>query len=61
MICPVCIASAAAFAVSVSSSGGVVALTLTKVRRINRFRKLNPDSKATVSKTFETKIKEKQS
>jgi hypothetical protein len=60
-MCPVCIASAAAFAVSVSSSGGVVALALTKVRRINRFRKLNPDSKATVSETFETKIKEKQS
>ena len=61
MICPVCIASAAAFAVSVSSSGGVVALTLTKVRRINGFRKLNPDSKTTVSKAPETKMKEKQS
>jgi hypothetical protein len=61
MMCPVCIASAAAFAVSVSSSGGVVALALTKVRRINRFRKLNPGSKATVSKTSETKVKEKQS
>ena len=61
MICPVCIASAAAFAVSVSSSGGVVALTLTKVRRINRFRKLNPDSKTAVSKAPETKMKEKQS
>jgi hypothetical protein len=60
-MCPVCIASAAAFAASVSSSGGVVALALTKVRRINRFRKLNPDSRATVSKTSETKIKEKQS
>jgi hypothetical protein len=56
MMCPVCIASAAAFAVSVSSSGGVVALALTKVRRINRLRKLNPDSK-----TSETKVKEKQS
>ena len=61
MICPVCIASVAAFAVSVSSSGGVVALTLTKVRRINRFRKLNPDSNTTVSKGPETKMKEKQS
>jgi hypothetical protein len=60
-MCPVCIASAAAFAVSVSSSGGVVALALTKVRRINRFRKLNHDSETLVSKTSETKIKEKQS
>jgi len=60
-MCPVCIASAAAFAVSVSSSGGVVALALTKVRRINRFRKLNPDSETLVPKTSETKIKEKQS
>jgi len=60
-MCPVCIASAAAFAVSVSSSGGVVALALTKVRRINRFRKLNPDSETLVSKTSETRIKEKQS
>jgi hypothetical protein len=60
-MCPVCIASAAAFAVSVSSSGGVVALALTKVRRINRFRKLNPDSKTSVSKSSETKVKEKQS
>jgi hypothetical protein len=60
-MCPVCIASAAAFAVSVSSSGGVVALALTKVRRINRFRKLNPDSKTSVSNSSETKAKEKQS
>jgi hypothetical protein len=55
-MCPICIASAAALAVSVTSSGGVVALTLTKVRRINRFRKLNPDSKP-----IGPKIKEKQS
>ena len=55
-MCPVCIASAAAFAVSVSTSGGVVALALTKVRPINRFRKLNPVSKAPLMK-----IKEKQS
>jgi hypothetical protein len=55
-MCPICIASAAAFAVSVTSSGGVVALALTKVRRITRFRKLSSDSK-----TPETKIKEKQS
>jgi len=60
-MCPICIASAAAFAVSVTSSGGVVALALTKVRRINRFRKLNPDSKTPVSKAPETKAKEKQS
>ena len=50
-MCPVCIASAAAFAVSVSTSGGVVALALTKIRRIAGFRKRSPDSK----------IKEKQS
>ena len=50
-MCPVCIASAAAFAVSVSTSGGVVALALTKVRRIAGFRKRSPDSQ----------IKEKQS
>ena len=55
-MCPVCIASAAAFAVSVSSSGGVVALALTKVRRITGFRKFNLDSKAVDPKT-----KEKQS
>jgi hypothetical protein len=55
-MCPVCIATPAALAVSVTSSGGVVALALTKVRRINRFRKLNP-----VSKAPETKMKEKQS
>ncbi len=60
-MCPVCVASTAAFAVSVSSSGGVVAMALTKVHRINRFRKLNPDSETLVSKTSETKIKEKQS
>jgi len=55
-MCPICIASAAAFAASVTSSGGVVALALIKVRRINRFRKLNPVSKAPLRK-----IKEKQS
>jgi len=60
-MCPICIASAAAFAASVTSSGGVVALALIKVRRINRFRKLNPDSNTTVSKGPETKTKEKQS
>jgi hypothetical protein len=60
-MCPICIASAAALAVSVTSSGGVVALTLTKVRRIKGLRKLSPDSKTPVSKTPETKTKEKQS
>jgi hypothetical protein len=55
-MCPICIANAAAFAVSVTSSGGVVALALTKVRRIKRFRKLSPDSNAVGQKT-----KEKQS
>jgi fatty acid/phospholipid biosynthesis enzyme len=55
-MCPICIVSAAAFAVSVTSSGGVVALALIKVRRIKRFRRPNP-----VSKAPETKMKEKQS
>jgi hypothetical protein len=55
-MCPICIASAAALAVSATSSGGVVALALTKVRRITRLRKLSLDSR-----TPETKTKEKQS
>ena len=55
-MCPACIASAATLAVGVTSSGGVVALVLTKIRRVVGFRKLSPDSKAPVSK-----IKEKQS
>ena len=50
-MCPVCIANAATFAVCVTSSGGVVALVLTKVRRIAGFRKRSLDSQ----------IKEKQS
>jgi hypothetical protein len=50
-MCPACIASAATFAVGITSSGGVVALVLAKVRRITVFRKRSPDSK----------IKEKQS
>jgi len=53
-MCPACIASAATFAVGVTSSGGVIALALAKVRRVTGFRKRSPDS--TVSK-----IKEKQS
>jgi hypothetical protein len=48
---PVCIASAATFTVGVTSSGGMVALVLTKIRRIAGFRKRSPESK----------IKEKQS
>jgi hypothetical protein len=51
MICPACIASAATLAVGVTSSGGVIALVLTKVRRITGFRNRSSDSK----------IKEKQS
>jgi hypothetical protein len=50
-MCPACIASAATLAVSVTSGGGVVALVLTKVRRITGSRRRSP----------ETKIKEKQS
>ena len=60
-MCPICIASAAALAVSVTSSGGVIALALIKVRRIKGFRKLSPDSKTPVAKAPETKAKEKQS
>lgn len=45
MICPACIASAATFAVGVTSSGGVVALVFAKVRRIPGFRKRSPESK----------------
>jgi hypothetical protein len=55
-MCPACIASAATFAVGITSSGGVVALVFAKIRRITGFRKLSPDSKAPVPK-----IKEKQS
>jgi hypothetical protein len=55
-MCPACITSAATFAVGITSSGGVLALVLTKVRRITGFRKFNLDSKAVDPKT-----KEKQS
>ena len=55
-MCPACIASAATFAVGVTSCGGVVALVLTKIRRVAGFRKLSPDSKAPGLQT-----KEKQS
>jgi len=44
-MCPVCIASAATFAVGITSSGGAVALVLAKVRRIAGFRMRSPDSK----------------
>jgi hypothetical protein len=60
-MCPVCIANAATLAVGLTSSGGVFALVLTKVRRSTGFRKLSPDSTAVVSKPSETRTKEKQS
>ena len=50
-MCPACIASAATLAVGVTSSGGVIALVLAKVRRVAGFRKGSTNSK----------IKEKQS
>ena len=56
MICPTCFASAATFAVGLTSSGGVAALVITKVRRLTGFRKLSLDSNAVDPKT-----KEKQS
>jgi hypothetical protein len=40
MMCPACIASAATFAVGITSSGGVVAVVFAKVRRLIGFRKL---------------------
>lgn len=46
MICPACIANAATFAVGLTSSGGVAALVITKLRRITGFRKTSLDSKA---------------
>jgi hypothetical protein len=55
-MCPACIASAATFAAGITSSGGVVALVLAKVRRITGFRKLSPDSRIPA-----LKVKEKQS
>jgi hypothetical protein len=60
-MCPACIANAATLAVGLTSSGGVFALVLTKVRRSAGFRKLSPDSKGVVSKPSETRTKEKQS
>jgi hypothetical protein len=56
MICPACIANAATFAVGLTSSGGVAALVITKVRRIAGFCKRSIDSKTHVSQA-----KEKQS
>jgi hypothetical protein len=56
MICPACIANAATFAVGLTSSGGVVALVITKVRRVAGSRKRSLDSIAVDPKT-----KEKQS
>ena len=60
-MCPACIASAATFAVGITSSGGVVALVFAKFRHIAEFFKLSPDPKASVSKMPVLKIKEKQS
>jgi hypothetical protein len=56
MICPACIASAATFAVGLTSSGGVAALVFTKFRRIVGFRKRSLNSNA-----VDPKSKEKQS
>jgi hypothetical protein len=53
MICPACIANAATFAVGLTSSGGVAALVITKVRRITDFRKRSLDSNAVASKIKE--------
>ncbi len=55
-MCPACIASATTFAVGLTSSGGVAALVITKIRRIAGFLKRNPDSLA-----VDPKSKEKQS
>jgi hypothetical protein len=60
-MCPACIVSAATFAVGLTSSGGVVALALAKVRRITGFRKPSLDSKAPVSQVLALKVKEKES
>ena len=60
-MCPACIASAASFAVGITSSGGVVALVFAKIRRLTGFSKLSPDSKVSLSKIPVPKIKEKQS
>jgi hypothetical protein len=56
MICPACIASTATLAVGVTSSGGAIALVLSKVRCITGFRKRSLDSK-----TPDSQAKEKQS
>jgi hypothetical protein len=56
MICPACMASAATFAVGVTSSGGMVALVVARFHRVIRFRTPGLDSKA-----VDPKIKEKQS
>ena len=59
-MCPACIASAATFAVGLTSSGGVVGLVLAKVRRITGFRP-SLDSGKPVSQVLAIKVKEKQS
>jgi hypothetical protein len=55
-MCPACIASAAMFAVGITSSGGLVALVFAKIRRIAGFRKPSLDSNS-----VDLKTKEKQS
>ena len=55
-MCPACIASAATFAVGLTSSGGVAALVIAKIRHTAGFRKRSLYSNAVASK-----IKEKQS
>ena len=46
MICPACIANAAVMAASVTSSGGVVAMVVSRIRRFANFRKPGPQAKA---------------
>jgi hypothetical protein len=43
-MCPFCIATAATYAVSASSGGGIVAVVVAKLRRKSRNRKIVADS-----------------
>jgi hypothetical protein len=54
-MCPACIASAATFAVGVTSSGGVVALVFAKVRRLIGFRNSVPIQKRLFQKHLQQK------
>ena len=45
-MCPACIANAAVVAASVTSSGGVVAMVVSRIRRFTNFRKPGPQGKA---------------